>query len=195
MFHTIYPVILYFMRFVQMRKWGSFWAINMLFVERLHVLLKRMGAGHKDRMQSFANHYDIWQACQSTWRWEQAWTSPAKRSTMAGYKDTPEHDTVTVALGARGSRKLDRILHMQVLELWATENTVFDKLLDKFKADARRARTGGSRTQASSNIELRDWRPRGQTLSDQAKAWLRTPRTVTVQLFAMCIIRNMRLSV
>ena len=69
---------------------------------------------------------------------------------MAGYKDVLEHDTVTVALGAHGSRKLDHVLHMQVLELWATENTVFDKLLDKFKADARRARTGGSRTQASS---------------------------------------------
>ena len=167
----------------------------MLFVERLHVLLKRMGAGHKDRMQSFANHYDIWQACQSTWRWEGAWTSPAKRSTMAGYKDVLEHDTVTVALGARGSRKLDRVMHMQVLELWATENKAFDKLLDKFKADVRRARTGGSLTQASRALELRDWSPRGVTLSDQAKAWLRTPRTVTVQPFVMCIVRNTRLCV
>jgi hypothetical protein len=105
---------------------------------------------------------------------------------MAGYKDIQEHDTVTVALGARGSRKLDHVLHMQVLELWATENTVFDKLLDKFKVDARRARTGGSRAQASKKIELKTWSPRGQTLSDQAKAWLRTSRTVTVR-FSRCV--------
>ena len=169
-----------------MRKWGSFWVINMLFVERLHVLLKRMGAGHKDRMQSFANHYDIWQACQSEWRWEQAWTSPAKRSTMAGYKDMLEHDTVTVALGARGSRMLTHVQHMQVLELWATENTAFVKLLDKFKADPR-AR--------SRKIKLRDWSPRGATLSDQAKAWLRTTRRVTVKPCALYIFRNMRLHV
>ena len=122
-----------------MRQWGSFWAINMLFVERLHVLLKRMGAGHKDRMQSFANHYDIWQQCQSTWRWEQEWTTPAKRSTMAGYKAIPEYESVTVPKGARGARKLDRTLHMQMLELWAprSEFKAFDKLLDKFTADAR----------------------------------------------------------
>ena len=179
----------------QMRQWGSFWAINMLFVERLHVLLKRMGAGHKDRMQSLVNHYDIWQACQSEWRWEQEWTYPAKRSTMAGYKNIHEHDTVTVALGARGSRKLDDTLHMQVLELWATENKAFDKLLDKFKADAQRARTGGGRGQASRNIELKDWSPRGHTLSDQERAWLRTPRTVMVQHVAMYMLRNMPLFV
>ena len=41
---------------------------------------------------------------------------------MAGYKGIPEHETVTVALGVRGSRRLDPTLHMQVLELWATEN-------------------------------------------------------------------------
>ena len=174
-----------------MRQWGSFWAINMLFVERLHVLLKRMGAGHKDRMQSFANHYDIWQACQSAWRWEHQWTSPAKRSTMAGYKGIPEHDTVTVALGARSSRRLDPTLHMQVLELWATENTAFDDLLDKFKADARRARTGGSRGRSGRNIELKNWRPRGRTLSDQEKAWFCTRRTVTVQHFVECFLQNM----
>ena len=163
-----------------MRQWGSFWAINMLFVERLHVLLKRMGAGHKDRMQSLANHYDIWQACQSAWRWEQEWTSPAKRSTMAGYKVTPEYDSVTVAKGARGTRKLDRTLHMQMLELLATRSELkaFDKLLDKFKADATRARAKGK------TIEIKDWHPRGKTLTEQEKAWLQTRRTVTVMRFA-----------
>jgi hypothetical protein len=110
---------------------------------------------------------------------------------MAGYKDIPEHDTVTVALGARGSRRLDPALHMQVLELWATENPAFDDLLDKFKVDARRARTGGSRGQAGRNIELKEWSPRGRTLSDQEKAWMSTRRTVTVQHFVLCFARNM----
>ena len=63
---------------------------------------------------------------------------------MAGYK-VIAHETVTVVIGARGSHKLDHALHMQVIELWVTENKAFDKLLDKFKVDARRARTGGSR--------------------------------------------------
>ena len=165
-----------------MRQWGSFWAINMLFVERLHVLLKRMGAGHKDRMQSFANHYDIWQACQSAWRWEQQWTSPAKQSTMAGYKAIPEYETVTVAKGARGTRRLDHTLHMQVLELWATEVPAFDRLLDKFKAEVRRARAKGK------NMEIKDWRPRGQTLTAQEKAWLQTRRTVTVVHFTFYFV-------
>ena len=31
-----------------MLDWGVFWAVNMRFVERLHVLLKKNGAGHKD---------------------------------------------------------------------------------------------------------------------------------------------------
>ena len=173
-----------------MREWGSFWAINMLFVERLHVLLKRMGAGHKDRMQSFANHYDIWQACQTTWRWEQQWTSPAKQSTMAGYKDIPEYAAVAVAKGARGTRRLDRDLHMQLLELWATEIKQFDKLLDKFKADARRtkARAKGRRAQAATSIEIKDWCPRDRTLTDKEKAWLQTRRTVTVLHVPLCLL-------
>ena len=99
---------------------------------------------------------------------------------MAGYKPIPEYESVTVAKGARDARKLDRTLHMQVLELWATRSEVksFDRLLDKFKVDARRARAKGK------TIEIKDWHPRGQALTEQEKAWLQTRRTVTVMHFA-----------
>ena len=88
---------------------------------------------------------------------------------------------MAVAKGARGTRRLDRDLHMQVLELWATEVPAFDKLLDKFKADVRRpkSRAKGRRGQAK-NIEIKNWNPRGRTLTDQENAWLQTRRTVTV---------------
>ena len=36
-----------------MEDFGSFWAINMLAVERMHVLLKRMASGTRNKMQVF----------------------------------------------------------------------------------------------------------------------------------------------
>ena len=36
---------------VQMEDFGSFWAINMLAIERMHVLLKRMASGSRNVMQ------------------------------------------------------------------------------------------------------------------------------------------------
>jgi hypothetical protein len=94
-----------------MLNWGAFWVVNMLFVERLHVLLKKMGAGHKDRMQSFVNHYDLWDAAQSEWRWRGEWATKPKKSTMAGYREVPEYDTKTVAKGARHTLVLRKDLH------------------------------------------------------------------------------------
>jgi len=34
-----------------MEDFGSFWAINMLVIERMHVLLKRMASGTRNVMQ------------------------------------------------------------------------------------------------------------------------------------------------
>ena len=60
-------------------------------------------------------------------------------------------------------------------EIWKSDKAA---LLDKFKADARLARAKGK------TIEIKDWRPRGRTLTEQEKAWLQTRRTVTVMHFA-----------
>ena len=47
--HT--PQILY--------RWGAFWAINMLPIERLHVLIKNLVRGTRNPMQSLQNHWFI----------------------------------------------------------------------------------------------------------------------------------------
>ena len=162
-----------------MAKWGSFWASNMLFVERLHVLLKKMGAGHKDRMQSFVNHYDLWDSAQSNWRWTGSWTTKPKKSTMAGYRDVPVYDLKTIAKGARHTIILSETLHFQMLEMFAVANTRFDALLDKYKASlkAQRKKTG-ARARKAQKIELADWKPKGVLLAADEAAWLQTPRAV-----------------
>lgn len=38
-------------------KKGAFWAINMLPIERLHVLIKNLARGTKNPMQSLLNHW------------------------------------------------------------------------------------------------------------------------------------------
>ena len=148
----------------------------MLFIERLHVLLKKMGAGHKDRMQSFVNHYDLWDSAQSQWRWSGSWTTKPKKSTMAGYREVPEHDTKTVAKGARHTVVLSKALHFQVLEAFAVENKRFDGLLDKYKAyrTAFRKKRGARKAQV---LDIAEWRPKG-AIRDEEAAWLKTPRTV-----------------
>ena len=162
-----------------MLAWGAFWAVNMLFLERLHVLLKKMGAGHKDRMQSFINHYDLWDSAQSEWRWTGSWANKPKKSTMVGYRDVPEYDTKTVAKGARHTIELSEALHLQVLEIFAVENKRFDKLLDKYKTSVRTARKKkGPAARRAQHVELADWKPKGAPLRDDEEAWLKTPRTV-----------------
>ncbi len=164
-----------------MLDWGAFWASNMLFVERLHVLLKKMGAGHKDRMQSFVNHYDLWDSSQSEWRWTGEWTTKPKKSTMAGCREVPEYDTKTVAKGARHTTVLSKDMHLQVFEMFAVENKRFDGLLDKYKTYVRNARTKkGARGRTGGRapiLELAEWKPTGAPLGDAEAAWFQTPRT------------------
>jgi hypothetical protein len=162
-----------------MLDWGAFWAVNMLWLERLHVLLKKMGAGHKDRMQSFVNHYDLWDTSQSEWRWTGSWTNAPKKSTMIGYRDVPEYATKTLAKGARHTIVLSRAMHLQVLEIFAVENKRFDRLLDKYKASVRIAkRKKGPQARRAQQLELAEWKPHGAPLRDDEAAWLKTPRTV-----------------
>ena len=162
-----------------MLDWGAFWAVNMLWLERLHVLLKKMGAGHRDRMQSFVNHYDLWDAAQSEWRWSGEWANKPNKSTMIGYRDVPEYATKTLAKGARHTIVLSKSLHLQLLEIYAVENTRFDKLLDKYKASVRAAKQKkGSKAHRAPHVELADWKPKGAPLQADESAWLKTPRTV-----------------
>ena len=177
-----------------MLDWGDFWAVNMLFLERLHVLLKKMGAGHKDRMQSFVNHYDLWDTAQSEWRWMGEWATKPKKSTMAGYREVPEYDTKTVAKGARHTIVLRKDLHMQVLEIFAVENHRFDGLLDKYKTYLRNAKKKkGARGRNGRNapiLELADWKPKGAPLTDAEAAWLQTPQSVqahSCSTYVLCI--------
>ena len=163
-----------------MLDWGAFWAINMLFVERLHVLLKKMGAGHKDRMQSFVNHNDLWDASQSAWRWSGMWSSKPKKSTMAGYREVPQYGTNVVAKGARSTIKLPAALHLQFLWMFAVENKRLDSLLNKYNAYVRGARRGARSSRPAKILELAQWSPKGMTLRDDEAAWLQTPRDVQV---------------
>lgn len=164
---------------------GCFWAINMLVIERLHVLLKRMASGSRNTMQSFANHYDLWDTAQSEWRFEKKWSSEPKKSTLAGYTPMAEHDTITKALGAKQAGKLSRSMFLMVLELWATENNAFDKLLDRYKtamAANRRARQQNNRARKTV-LDFKDWVPKQsqRQLNAEEKAWTQTTHTVTVR--------------
>ena len=40
-------------------RWGAFWAINMLAIERLHVLIKNLVRGTRNPMQSLQNHWYV----------------------------------------------------------------------------------------------------------------------------------------
>ena len=163
-----------------MLDWGAFWATNMLFVERLHVLLKKMGAGHKDRMQSFVNHYDLWDSSQSTWRWTGEWSTKPKKSTMAGYREVPQYSTNVVAKGRRRSIVLPTALHLQVLWMFAVENKRLESLLNKYNAYVRGARRAAHRPRQAKVLELAQWSPKGVTLRADEAAWLQTPPTVQV---------------
>ena len=155
--------------------WGAFWAINMLMMERLHVLLKRMASGSRDRMQSFANHYDLWDAAQTTWRFTGDWITPPKKSTMAGFVPMKEHDTVTEPKGARRTIKLNETVFDQVMELWATENRPLSALLARFAKE----KTILLRRPNSPVIELKDFAPKkGPRLTGQEKEWLQTSKYV-----------------
>jgi len=89
----------------------------MLVVERLHVLLKRMSSGTRNKMQSFANHYDVWDVAQTQWRMENVWTTKPKQSTLAGYVPIPDYKTVCEAKGAQKPGKFAPKMFLQILTL------------------------------------------------------------------------------
>ena len=160
---------------LKIRDWGAFWAINMLLMERMHVLLKRMASGSRDRLRSFANHYDLWDAAQTSWRFTGKWVTPPKKSTMAGFVPMKEHDTITEAKGARSTMKLSTTIFTQVMELWATENKALTNLLARFEKDKKRLQ----RRRGSAELQLRDFVPsQGPRLTDQEKGWLQASKYV-----------------
>jgi hypothetical protein len=158
---------------------GCFWAINMLVIERLHVLLKRMASGARNKMQSFVNHYDLWDAAQTTWRWEGNWTINPKKSGLAGYKPMREYNMETEAKGAQRAGKLSHELFNQVLNLWATENRGFDRLLDRYRRAMSKRDRAGRRIAA---VPLKLWTPSRNRdgLTAEETRWAATKRSVKV---------------
>ena len=65
------------------KKFGSFWAWNMLCIERLHVLLKSLAKDRRDRLRSLAKYYQMFDLAQLVWRNEHTgWANPQHYSTM-----------------------------------------------------------------------------------------------------------------
>ena len=144
------------------------------------MLLKRMTSGTRNKMQSFTNHYDIWDAAQTEWRWENEWTIKPKKSTLAGYEPIREYETVCEAKGKQKPAKFNNIMFLQILELWATENPPFRRMLRRYtKATTnKRDRAGNLIPQQA----LKHWCPplTQLQLSDAELGWAGTSKRCMV---------------
>ena len=152
----------------QLLRVAAFWAQNMLSVERFHVLLHNLARGSRNKLASLANKYDLYDVCQTNWRFEHEFFLAAKQSSLASMRVVPDNDGEVKRRGrfARTTSISEDDL-LSVHALWATINSTYDKLLDRYNAYRRKMK------RANKTIEpMRRWRPRsGRRLTPQEYEW------------------------
>ena len=159
----------------QFKDLGAFWAQNMLMFERYHVLLKQLARGSRNMMRSLGKNYDIYEQCQTTWRFEGQWSSSPRKSTMASHREVQLNEgEVTLPKAKRPGRLNDEGLFL-VGALWATVNKGFDKMRDRYVAYR-----GKQNKTRKAILSMRRWKPRGNALSEQEKLWKQMTRNVAV---------------
>lgn len=99
----------------KLKEFGSFWACNMLCVERFHVLLKSMAKGSRNQMASLANNYDLFDRTQTDWRPDPTinWLAKPRGSSLAP-RAIPDNAGTVEVKGARTPGTLTTKLFEQV---------------------------------------------------------------------------------
>ncbi len=123
------------------RNLGHFWAFSMLGVERLHVMVKRLGKSKRNIMKSIQTHNDDYITSQLQWRHNgnHKWVNKQGRSSFQMKQPIPLALGIVEPTGAMTNTTADALLFRLLEDEWAVKNTSFENFRYKYRAYARNA--------------------------------------------------------
>ena len=78
---------------------ASFWATGLLSIEQFHLICKLLARGRKNMMQSFINHYELFDNAQITWAHIEAMVNEPGQGDLVNRRAPCEELGVIVTIG------------------------------------------------------------------------------------------------
>jgi hypothetical protein len=128
----------------QLRRFGSFWATNMLSIEAFHTLVKALGRSRKNLLLSFLSNYSVFDVASLDWDFDddldlEDATSPSVLSRCKPQVDDDD-DVSLVERQALHSLVLGEATYLNIMELHAAlddDKASFETVLRKYVAAMR----------------------------------------------------------
>ena len=119
---------------------GHFWAFSMLGVERIHVMIKKLGKSKRNIMRSIQLNNDRLIESQVTWRFDKKtkWASEGSASSLHAKKPIAEPLLVVQPRGALTKKMAGPQLFQWLEDEWSVKHVGFRKFRDeRFEAHVR----------------------------------------------------------
>ena len=116
-------------------RFGNVWAFSMLGVERIHVMIKKLGRSKRDIMVSIQKNNDLLAQSQLQWRYdsEHKWSTNARQSSFLLKKNIPEHRRLVLPKGSLNKRTLESDRFFKYFQdAWTTVSPEFREFRDQY---------------------------------------------------------------
>jgi hypothetical protein len=135
---------------------GSFWSFSMLGVERIHVMIKKLGKSRRNIMSSIQKNNDLLCQSQLEWRYTTTheWSNEGKESSLHRKNPVPVERGEVQPKGGFYRRKANRSTFQKIEDEWAISNNLFKRQRDNYTTYVRNCRRQKPSTQP---LPFREW--------------------------------------
>jgi hypothetical protein len=126
-------LLLHTVEFIE--RFGNIWAFSMLGVERIHVMIKKLGRSKRNIMASIQKNNDRLAQSQLQWRYdsEHKWSFDARQSSLQMKKDIPERKHDVLPKGGLNKRTLQSDTFFKYFQdAWTVVSPEFREFRDQY---------------------------------------------------------------
>ena len=126
-------LLLHTVEFIE--RFGNVWAFSMLGVERIHVMIKKLGRSKRNIMASIQKNNDLLAQSQLQWRYdsEHKWSTNARQSSFLLKKDIPQRNYVVLPKGSLNKRYLESdTMFKYFQDAWTVGRPDFREFRDQY---------------------------------------------------------------
>jgi hypothetical protein len=158
-----------------MDKFGSFCVWNMLPVERLHVLIKKMARSSKNMLKSLDNHYDMYMSCQLKLHFEnpKLWKHKNRKTLSTAVPLKPPCGHIEYPAHKGKPMKLDSSRFAELLNIWGLADPTFKAVRGRYATYVKKMKK-----QKKSYHSFRKWAPTDRENNDDEKKMQKIKKTV-----------------
>ena len=117
-----------------MKRFGNVWAFSMLGVERIHVMIKKLGKSRRNIMSSIRKHNDLLVHSQLEWRYEAGhdWSFDARESSFLKKQPVPSRLFNVAPQGGMTKVLVDPRVFKYFQDAWTAVNPDFREFRDQY---------------------------------------------------------------